>query len=70
MPMYEYICTGKKCKTIFEELCQFEDVVNCPVCGKPGEKQIATTHHPVFVHRQGKFSMRRKAVKKNKKPAQ
>ncbi len=59
MPMYEYVCTGKKCKTIFEELTTFDAIVNCPKCGKPGEKQIATTHHPVFVHRKGSFAQRR-----------
>lgn len=69
MPMFEYVCTNKKCKNIFDELARFEDIVNCPKCGKPGEKQIATTYHPVFVHRQGKFATRRNAVKKNKKSA-
>lgn len=68
MPIYEYSC--KKCKNIYTELAKFEDVVKCPLCGKPSEKQIATTYHPVFVHRQGKFSMRRNAVKTKKKPAQ
>lgn len=70
MPVFEYLCIGKKCKRVFTELARFEDIINCPVCGKLGEKQIATTYHPVFVHRQGKFSMRRNAVKKKQKPAQ
>lgn len=69
MPVYEYQCTNKKCKNVYEELAKFDDIVNCPKCGKSGEKLIATTYHPVFVHRKGKFSMRRNAVKTKKKPA-
>lgn len=67
MPLYEYLCTGKKCKNVYTELAKFEDDIPCPKCGKSGVKQIATTYHPVFVHRHGKFSQRRKQTKTKKK---
>lgn len=61
MPIFEYVCTNKKCKNVYTELAKFEDIINCPKCGKPGNKQIATTYHPAFIHRHGKFHLRRKA---------
>lgn len=68
MPMYEYKCDKPRCAAVFTELAAYDDVVQCPRCGKgTGVKQIATTYHPVFVHRQGKFAMRRNAVKSKKK---
>ena len=34
------------------------DGSHCPKCGKPGNKQIATTYHPVFIQRHRKFHLR------------
>jgi putative FmdB family regulatory protein len=64
MPLFEYVCLNKKCQHVFTELAKFEDVFKCPTCGKKSEKQIATTHHPVFVHRQGSFAQRRGKAKR------
>lgn len=66
MPMFEYQCTGKKCKNIYTELAKFEDEIACPKCGKPGTKLIATTNHPVFVHRHGTFIQRTGRSKRRK----
>ena len=59
MPVYEYVC--KKCKNVFTELAKFEDKVPCPSCkGKKTEKQIATTHHPVFILNKSRFKKKRR----------
>lgn len=67
MPIFEYTCTNKKTPHTFTELAKFEDEIKCPTCKKPSVKQIATTHHPVFVHRQGTFAQRRGKAKRKTK---
>ncbi len=67
MPVFEYKCTSKKCQHVFDELAKFEDEVKCPLCKKKTEKQIATTHHPVFVHKHGSFAQRRGKAKRKTK---
>lgn len=58
MPIYEYVCSSKKCQHVFTELAKFDDKIKCPKCKKATEKQVSTTYHPVFVHR-GKFRKRK-----------
>ena len=60
MPMYEYICLNKKCANIFTELAKFEDKIKCPICKKVSEKQMSTTHHPVFIHGKSRFKKKRR----------
>lgn len=60
MPMFEYQCT--KCKHVFADLQKFEVKVKCEKCGKPTEKLIATTHHPVFIHGRSKFGRKRRTL--------
>lgn len=60
MPLYEYQCTGKKCKLVFTELAKYEDEISCPKCKKPSTKQIATTHHPVFILNKTRFRKKRR----------
>ncbi len=60
MPLYEYICSGKKCKNVFTELAKFEDKIPCPKCKKPSVKQMATTNHPVFILNKTRFKKKRR----------
>lgn len=58
MPIFEYRC--KTCEYVFEELAKFTDKIKCPRCGGASKKLVATQYRPAFIHRQGKFHIRRK----------
>lgn len=40
MPLFEFICN--KCDVTFEQLAKTEDIIKCPMCELPANKQMST----------------------------
>ena len=59
MPMYDYLCTAKKCKHEFEENVPYDksNEVKCPKCGTLSEKVFVKAFKPHVSWSQWKVSL-------------